>query len=96
MFFASGLKRRQRADGAQEDAHRVRVVLEALHELLDVLVEHRVVGDLAASTPASCGRSRQLAEQNQVGRLEVVAVLGELLDRVAAIEQDRPCRRRCR
>ena len=31
---------------------------------------------------------RQLAEQNQVGRLEVVAVLGELLDRIAAIEQD--------
>ena len=31
---------------------------------------------------------RQLAEQDQVGRLEEVAVLGQLLDRVAAVEQD--------
>ena len=30
----------------------------------------------------------QLAEQDQVGGLEEVAVLGQLLDRVAAIEQD--------
>ena len=35
---------RERADGAEEDAHRVRVVLESLHQLLDVLVEHRVRG----------------------------------------------------
>ncbi|MFN8058194.1 MAG: hypothetical protein U0Q12_03455 [Vicinamibacterales bacterium] len=33
---------RERADRAQEHAHRVRVLLEALDELLDVLVEHRV------------------------------------------------------
>ena len=36
---------RQRAHRAQEHAHRVRVVAEALEELLDVLVEHRVQRD---------------------------------------------------
>jgi hypothetical protein len=39
---------RQRADGAEEHAHRMRVVVEAVHELLDVLVDHRVQRDLLA------------------------------------------------
>jgi hypothetical protein len=64
----------------------VGVVLEALHELLDVLVEHRVVGDLLGPR-LQLLVSGQLAEQNQVGRFEVVAVFGQLFDRVAAIEQ---------
>ena len=38
---------RQRADRAEEHAHRVRVVAEALDELLDVLVQHRVLRDVA-------------------------------------------------
>ena len=41
-----GIKGRECADGAEEDAHRVRVVLEAFHQLLDVLVKHRVKRDL--------------------------------------------------
>jgi hypothetical protein len=45
-----------RADGAEEDRHRVRVVLEALHQLLDVLVEHRVQV-ISRSTPAAATRS---------------------------------------
>ena len=36
----------------------------------------------------SCCRGGQLAEQDQVGRLEVVALLGQLLDGVAAVVQD--------
>src|SRR5205807_2606538 len=31
---------------------------------------------------------RQLAEEDEISRLEIVAVLGELLDRIAAVEQD--------
>ena len=68
-------------------AHRVRVVLEALHELLDVLVQHRVERDLARPR-LLLRRGRQLAEQDQVRGLEEVALLGELLDRIAAVEQD--------
>ena len=37
---------RERANGAEEDAHRVGVVLKPLHQLLDVLVQHRVERDL--------------------------------------------------
>ena len=81
------IERRQRADRAEEDAHRVRVVAEPLHELLHVLVKHRVQGDLL-NPGLLLRRGRQLAEQNQVGRLEVVALLGQLLDRIAAVEQD--------
>ncbi len=36
------VERRQRADGRHEHAHRVGVVAEALHEVLDVLVHERV------------------------------------------------------
>ena len=82
-----GIEGGQRADGAEEDPHRVRVVAEALHELLDVLVEHRVERDLLRPVLQLRGR-RQLAEENQVGRFEVVAFFGQLLDRIAAIEQD--------
>ena len=48
------VERRQRADGAEEHAHRVRVVAEPLHELLDVLVQHRVERDLARPRARSC------------------------------------------
>ncbi len=41
-----GVERRQRADRGDEHAHRVGVVAEALHEVLDVLVHERVDRDL--------------------------------------------------
>ena len=65
----------------------MRVVLESLHELLDVLVQHRVEGDLA-NPGLELRLGRQFAEQDQVGGFEEVALFGELLDGVAAIEQD--------
>ena len=39
---------------------------------------------------ASSSARRQLAEEEQVGDLEERALLGELLDRVAAVAQDAP------
>ncbi len=79
--------RRERADRREEDAHRMGVVLKPLHELLDVLVQHRVQRDLAHPRRELRAR-RQLAEQNQVGRFEERAVVGQLLDGVAPVEQD--------
>ena len=76
-----------RADDAEEDGHRVRVVLEPLHQLLDVLVKHGVERDLAGPGLLLL-RGRQLAEEDQIRRLEEVALLRELFNRVAAIEQD--------
>ena len=37
------IERRERADGADEDAHRMGVVLEPFHQLLDVFVQQRVL-----------------------------------------------------
>jgi hypothetical protein len=63
------------------------VVLEALHELLHVLVEHRVQGDFLR--PRFELRLRgQLAEQIRYGGLDERAVLRQLFDRVAPVEQD--------
>ena len=51
-----------------------------------LLVHHRVVGDAVVEL-GLLRRGRQLAVEQQVADLEEVAVLGQLLDRVAAIEQ---------
>src|SRR5438094_3265682 len=70
-----------------DHAHRMRVVVESIDELLDVLVDDRVVRDVIH--PAiQLARRRQLAVQQQVGRLEERALLGELFDWVAAVAQD--------
>ena len=82
-----GINRRERGDDRDEHAHRMGVVLEALHELLDVLVDHRVERDLAHPR-VQLRRRRQFAEDDQVGRLQVGAVFGQLVDRIAAVEQD--------
>ena len=81
-----GIETRHRADRADENGHRMRVVLEPLHELLHVLVKHRVKRDLARPGVELIG-GRQLAEEDQIGRLEIVAVFGELFNRVSAIEE---------
>src|SRR5581483_8625435 len=81
------VERRERGDRADQHPHRVRVVTEALHQPLHVLVHEGVVGELVR--PAlELRRGRELAEDEQVRRLEVGAALGELLDRVAAVAQD--------
>ncbi len=78
---------RQRADRADHHRHRMRVAPEALEEAAHLLVHHGVVGD-ALDEIGLLGRGRQFAEQQQIAGLEEVAVLGQLLDRIAAIEQD--------
>ena len=82
-----GVEGRERRDGRDQHPHRVRVVVEAVHELLDVLVDPRVVGDLPRELLERPGR-RQLAAQQEVGHLEEARLLGELLDRVAAIPEE--------
>ncbi len=82
-----GVERRQRADGGHQHAHRVGVVAEALHEVADVLVHEGVEGDLVLPRVVLLAGG-QLAVDQQVGDLEEVGVLGQLLDRVAAVLQD--------
>ena len=82
-----GVEGRERADRGDEHAHRVGVVAEALHEVLDVLVHERVDRDLVDPL-LELGLGRQLAVDQQVGDLEVGRVLAQLLDRVAAVLED--------
>src|SRR5579875_2871675 len=82
-----GIEGRERPDRADDDAHRVGVVAEPLDEALDVLVEERVHADVVPPHLEVRGR-RQLALDDEVGHLEVVALLGQLLDRVAAVAED--------
>ena len=79
--------RRERGDGAREHRHRVRGVRQRREEPLEVLVEQRVATDLLVELAELVG-ARQRAVDEEPGDLEVGGVLGELLDRVAAIAQD--------
>ena len=78
---------RQGADDADHHRHRVRVAAEAAEQELDLLVQHGVVGHTVHEL-VELGLLRQLAVQDQVGDLEERAVLGQILDRVAAMQQD--------
>jgi hypothetical protein len=60
---------------------------KALHELLDVLVEHRVQRDLARPR-LELGLRRQFAKEDEVRRFEEVAPLGQLLDRITPVLED--------
>ena len=79
-----GVEGRQRAGGGEQHPHRVGVVAEALDELLDVLVDVGVVGDLEDPLVELLAGG-QLAVDQEIGDLEVGGVLAELLDRVAAV-----------
>jgi hypothetical protein len=61
--------------------------MEAVDQLLDVLVQQRVVRDLVEPFLALRFR-RQFAVDQEVGDVEEGGVLGQLLDRVAAVAED--------
>jgi hypothetical protein len=69
-----GVEGRQRAHGPEQHPHRVRVVAEALHEALDVLVHERVDGDQVHPL-LQLGLGGQVAVHQQVGDLEIGRLL---------------------
>ncbi len=77
---------RQRADRRHHDGHRMGVAAEALEEAVHLVMHHGVARD-AVIEIGLLGRGRQLAVEEQVAGLEEIAVLGELLDRIAPIQQ---------
>ena len=81
------IERRHRADRAAHHRHRVRVAPEALEEAAHLLVDHRVAVHAIVEV-LLLRLGGQFAVEQQVAGLEEVTVFGELLDRVAAIEQD--------
>ena len=87
VHFCVGVEGRECGDGRDEHAHRVRVVVKAVHELLDVLVDPRVVGDLPCPLVERL-LGRELTADQEVRDLEERRPLGELLDRVAAVPEE--------
>ncbi len=80
------VERRQRADHAADDRHRVRVAAEAVVEGAELLVDHRVM-DHALLELDALRVGRQLAVEQEKGDLQEGRLLGQLLDRVAAVQQ---------
>ena len=78
---------RQRADHADHHRHRVRVAAEARKKraICSCTIVWWVI---AWSNSLRCARGRQFAVKQQIAGLEEVAMLGQLLDRIAAIEQN--------
>ena len=78
---------RQRADAARHHRHRMRVAPKALIETAHLLVHHRVEGDTIVEVGLLRG-GRKFAVEQEIAGLQEIAVLGQLLDRIAAIKQD--------
>ena len=92
LLLVEGVQRvlvegRQRADRRGEHRHRVRVAREPVEEQLQVLVQQRVPADPLVELAQLVG-GRQLAVDQQVGDLEEAGLLGQLVDRIAAVAQD--------
>ena len=80
------IERGERADGGDHDGHRMGVAAKTLEEAGHLLVNHGVV-DHAAVEILLLRRGRKLPVEQEIAGLEEVALLGELLDRIAAVFQ---------
>jgi hypothetical protein len=77
---------RHRADQTREHRHRVRVTAKAPQKKLHLLVDHGVTDhELVELIALRFGG--QLAIEQQIAGIEIVALNRQLLDRVAAVEQ---------
>ncbi len=81
------IERRQRADRGHHDRHRMRVAAEALEEAGHLLMHHGVARDAIVEIRL-LRAGRQFAIEQKIAGLQKIAVLGELLNRIAAIEQN--------
>ena len=82
-----GIKRGKRGDGRNHHAHRVGVVVKPVQEFFHRFVNEGVVRDVIRPL-LELRAGGQFAVQNQIGRFEISALLGQLLDRIAAVSQD--------
>ena len=82
-----GVEGGKRCHRAHQDAHGMGVVVEAVDELLHVLVQHGVPQNFAVPESQFVGGG-QIPVQQQVGDFQEGAVLGELFDGIPAIEKD--------
>jgi hypothetical protein len=84
--YRSNRDRRPRAHARHHHGHRMRVTPEALEEPGHLLMHHRVPRDYVVEVLLLNG-GRQLPIEQEIAGLEEIAMFGDLLDRIAAIEQ---------
>ncbi len=77
---------RHRGHHRRHHGHRVRVVVEAVEEAQQRLVDHRVITDVVGELLELLA-ARQVAVQQQVRHFHEAALLGQLLDGIAAMQQ---------
>ena len=80
------VERRHGADNGNHDRHRMSIAAEALEKPRHLLMDHRVVRDRMLEGPA-LRLCRQFAVIEQVAGFDEVAVLGQLVDGIAAVQQ---------
>ena len=78
---------REGAGHAAENRHRVGVTAEAAQEVVDLLMDHRVIGDGLVEGYHLLGRG-QFAMEEQVADFKEIAVLRQIFDRIAAVQQN--------
>ena len=77
---------RERADARHHHRHRMSVAPETVEKAVHLVVHHGVARDAIVEVGLLRG-GRQLAVEEQVAGLEEIAVLGELIDRIAPVEE---------
>ncbi len=80
------IKGRESADHPAQHRHRMRIAAEAAEEGRQLLMHHRVMGDVIDELFLLLG-GRQLAVKQQVGDFEKIALVRQFLDRITAVEQ---------
>ncbi len=77
----------ERADSADHDSHRVGVAAIAGEEAAHLLVDHRVARHARVEVLLLRSR-RKFAVKQQIAGFQEVALFGQLLDRIAAVQQN--------
>jgi hypothetical protein len=81
------VERGQRTHRGHAHGHRVSVVMEALEEVLQRLAHHRVMRHFVVELGEFVGLG-QFAVDQQIGNFKKIGMFRQLLDRIAAIQQD--------
>ena len=81
------IERRHRRHHRRHHRHRVRVVMEAVEEAQQRFVDHRVMTDAAGELLELLARSAARRSSSRYAHLHERALLRQLLDGIAAVEQ---------
>src|SRR5690348_5364230 len=82
-----GVKSGERGNRGNQHAHGVGVIMKAVEEFLDALMNEGVMGDVVTPFLELFARGK-FAKNNQIGGFEIAASLGQFLNGVSAIAEN--------